>query len=82
MRDLAADWDRSVAGLAWTRDSQALVVNADDVGQHPLFRIDAVSGARTRLTGEGSTGQFVVGGNFVITTLQSLAGPADFHRVA
>ena len=82
VREPAADWDRSVGSLAWTPDSQALVVNADDVGQHPLFRIDARTGARTRLTGEGATGQFVVGRDAVITLLQSLTAPADFHRVA
>jgi len=82
VRELAADWDRSVAGLAWTADSQALVVNGDDLGQHPLVRIDVRSGARTRLTSEGATTQFVVGRDFIVTALQSLTAPADFYRVA
>ena len=82
VRELAADWDRSVSGLAWTADSAALIVNGDDVGQHPLVRIDARSGARIRLTGEGATTQFVVGKDFIVTTLQSLTAPADFYRVA
>ena len=82
IRNLAADWDRSVGGLAWTQDSQALVVNGDDVGQHPLFRIDLPTGARTRLTGEGAATQFVVGKDFVVTALQSLTAPADFYRVS
>lgn len=82
VRELAADWDRSIGGLAWTQDSRALVVNTDDLGQHPLVRIDVRSGARTRLTGEGATTQFVVGKDFVITGLQSLTAPADFYRVA
>lgn len=82
VRELAADWDRSVSGLAWTADSAALIVNADDVGQHPLVRIDTRTGARLRLTGEGATTQFVVGKNFIVTALQSLTAPADFYRVA
>jgi dipeptidyl aminopeptidase/acylaminoacyl peptidase len=80
-REVAAGWDHSISGLAWTRDGRALVVNADAVGQHPLFTIDARSGAVRRLTGEGATTQFVVGRDAVITGLQSLGGPADFHRV-
>ncbi len=82
VRELAADWDRSVSGLAWTADNAALIVNGDDVGQHPLVRIDARTGARTRLTGEGATTQFVVGKDFIVTALQSLTAPADFYRVA
>jgi dipeptidyl aminopeptidase/acylaminoacyl peptidase len=81
VREPAADWDRSVASMAWTRTGQALVVNTDDRGQHPLFLIDAGSGARRRLTNEGSTTQFVVGRDAVITGLQSLGSPADWYRV-
>ena len=82
IRELAADWDRSVSGLAWTADSAALIVNGDDIGQHPLVRIEARTGARTRLTGEGATTQFVVGKDFIVTALQSLTAPADFYLVA
>lgn len=82
VREPAADWDNSVAGLAWTTDGQSLVVNGDDLGQHPLVRIDARTGARTRLTGEGAATQFVVGNGFIVTAMQSLTAPADFYRVA
>ncbi|MEZ5709118.1 MAG: S9 family peptidase [Blastomonas sp.] len=51
--DLAKDWDRSVGSIAWTPDSAALIVTAQDVLDHPAFRID-LSGKVTRLTGAGN----------------------------
>jgi dipeptidyl aminopeptidase/acylaminoacyl peptidase len=51
-RPVAPEWDRSPASIAWTPDSTALVVSADEQGRGPLFRIDLESDAVTRLTGD------------------------------
>jgi len=51
-RDVAPGWDRWAAALAWTPDSAALVVAADDHGRAPLFRVDLATGAVDRLTGD------------------------------
>ncbi|MFR9803495.1 prolyl oligopeptidase family serine peptidase [Pseudonocardia sp. RS010] len=51
-RELAGDWDRWPVDLAWTPDSSALVVVADEQGRGPLFRIETGSGSVTRLTGD------------------------------
>ena len=48
-RVLTGDWDRSAGSLAWTADSKALIVTAEDVLDTPAFRIDLASGQRTRL---------------------------------
>jgi dipeptidyl aminopeptidase/acylaminoacyl peptidase len=48
-RTLAADWDRSVGSIAWTRDSKALIVTAQDVLDTPVFRIALADGKVTRL---------------------------------
>ncbi|MFF5288902.1 S9 family peptidase [Paractinoplanes globisporus] len=50
VRDLTADWDRRPHGARWTPDGAALIVAADDHGRAPLWRVDATSGAVTRLT--------------------------------
>lgn len=51
-RPVAPEWDRWPAEVAWTPDSRALVVAADDRGRAPLFRIDLESDEVTRLTGD------------------------------
>ncbi|GIF73790.1 S9 family peptidase [Asanoa siamensis] len=47
---LTAAWDRWPRGTRWTPDGSALVVGADDEGRAPLWRVDAATGAVTRLT--------------------------------
>ena len=49
VRAVAQGWDRSVASLVWTTDSHALIATADDVLDHPAFRIDPATGKVERL---------------------------------
>lgn len=51
-RPVAPEWDRGPTDVAWTPDSRALVVAADEQGRAPLFRIELESDAVTRLTGD------------------------------
>ena len=48
--ELTADWDRWPATVAWTADSSALIVTADDTGRRPIFTVDPETGAVARLT--------------------------------
>jgi dipeptidyl aminopeptidase/acylaminoacyl peptidase len=48
-RALTGGWDRSVSSIAWTPDSKALIVTAEDVLDTPAFRVDAASGKVTRM---------------------------------
>ena len=48
--EITADWDRWPTSVAWTADSSALVVTADEGGRGPIFSVDPESGAVTRLT--------------------------------
>ncbi|MBK9175252.1 MAG: S9 family peptidase [Flavobacteriales bacterium] len=57
-RALAATWDRSVEQLEWSRDGGSLLVTADDVGRHRLFRIELTSGAVTPLSKDGHLDAF------------------------
>jgi dipeptidyl aminopeptidase/acylaminoacyl peptidase len=48
-RALTQEWDRSVSSIAWTPDSKALIVTAEDVLDTPAFRIEVASGKIARL---------------------------------
>src|SRR5690606_14678219 len=55
---LAADWDRSVGAMKWSRDGKSLLVTAEDVGRTKLFRIDVKNGAVTPLSTDGHIDAF------------------------
>ena len=80
-RKLAADWDRSAGNLQWTQDGKSLVVDAEDVGQHRLFRIDVASGKVAPLTGQGSIGGFDLRGNTLAFTQANLANGAQLFSM-
>ncbi|MCC2956927.1 S9 family peptidase [Massilia sp. IC2-477] len=80
-RKLAADWDRSPGSLQWRADGKALIVDAEDVGQHRLFSIDAVNGKVTALTDKGAIGAFDVRGDTVAYTQANLASGAQLYAM-
>ncbi|MUL83582.1 MULTISPECIES: S9 family peptidase [unclassified Mycolicibacterium] len=53
--ELTTDWDRWPSSVAWSADSSALIVTADDGGRGPIFSVDPASGAVTRLTDDDFT---------------------------
>ena len=56
VRPLTQAWDRSVGSIEWAKDGKSLLVTAEDTLEQPIFRIDAASGAVTRLTRDGHYG--------------------------
>lgn len=48
-KKLTDAWDRSVASIAWAADGKSLYVTAQDVLDHPVFRVDAASGKVEKL---------------------------------
>jgi dipeptidyl aminopeptidase/acylaminoacyl peptidase len=75
-------WDRSVGSIAWAADSKSLYVTADDTQETPLFRVDATSGAVTRLTQEGHIAAVAITPRGPVVALDSLTAPDDFYRIA
>lgn len=53
--ELTGEWDRWPSSVAWTPDSSALIVTADEGGRGPIFSVDPVSGAVTKLTDDDFT---------------------------
>jgi dipeptidyl aminopeptidase/acylaminoacyl peptidase len=71
-REIAAGWDRSAGEIVLSADGKAIYTSADEMGEHPLFKIDIASGQATKLVGEGSVGSPVLAGETLAFTRNSL----------
>jgi dipeptidyl aminopeptidase/acylaminoacyl peptidase len=81
-RALTRAWDRSVSTLSVTSDRRDLLAVADDIGQHSLFRIDARTGAVTRLFADGYISEIAAARDGIVVARASLAGPPDLYVLA
>ncbi len=80
-RALTKDWDRSVGSIAWASDGKSLIVTAQDVLDHPAFRVDVTSGNVTRLTGAGNVHSVTpLADGSIIYAKNSLQAPNDLYR--
>jgi dipeptidyl aminopeptidase/acylaminoacyl peptidase len=81
-RPLTQSWDRSVGSIEWTKDGRSLLVTANDTLEEPIFRVDAATGAVTRLTADGTYGNVhALPGGAIIATMNSIAAPDDLYRL-
>ncbi|WP_372374840.1 prolyl oligopeptidase family serine peptidase [Xanthomonas axonopodis pv. cajani] len=71
-REIAPKWDRSAGEIVPSADGSSLYTSADDLGEHPLFKIDIASGEATKLVGEGSVHAPTLAGNTLAFTRSSL----------
>ncbi|HSN70893.1 MAG TPA: prolyl oligopeptidase family serine peptidase, partial [Steroidobacteraceae bacterium] len=62
-RNLTADWDRSVGGLVWSPDGNALFGSIDDAGTYRVYRFDVSGGEPKPITSESSFSGLAVAGN-------------------
>ena len=82
VRAVTANWDRSVGSIAWSKDGKSIIVNAEDVMEAPLFRVDVASGKVTRLTGDGLPACLAAGRRRSgLFTMNSVMAPDDLFRV-
>jgi len=81
VRDIAPQWDRSVIHLDVARDGKTLLVTANDIGQTPLFSIDAASGRATNLSGPGTVAEFSPAGKGNVVAWHDLGTPPDLYLV-
>jgi len=81
-RALTQAWDRSVGSIEWSKDGRSLLVTAEDTLEQPVFRIDATTGAITRLTRDGHYGNVhALRDGSVIATMNSIMAPDDLYRL-
>ncbi len=83
-RALTGGWDRSVGSIAWTPDSKALIVTAEEVLDTPAFRVELASGKVTRLklAPKGLTEGHIsnvtpLANGALLYTRDSVSGPAE-----
>ncbi|HEU4499244.1 MAG TPA: S9 family peptidase, partial [Sphingomicrobium sp.] len=82
VRAVTANWDRSVGSIAWSKDGNSIIVDAQDTLETPLFRIDVASGRVTRLTTEGAAHAAVpLADGSVLFAMNSIKAPDDLYRV-
>jgi dipeptidyl aminopeptidase/acylaminoacyl peptidase len=53
LRMLTEEWDRSAHAIIWSKNGKTIYTHADDLGHHPLFAVDAKTGAVKKLTKSG-----------------------------
>jgi dipeptidyl aminopeptidase/acylaminoacyl peptidase len=50
--EVAGEWDRWPASVAWTTDGSSLVVTADEGGRRPVFIVDPATSSVTRVSND------------------------------
>jgi dipeptidyl aminopeptidase/acylaminoacyl peptidase len=82
VRPLTQNWDRSVGSITWVPDGRSLLVTAEETLETPVFRVDAATGAVTRLTSEGNFGNVhALPGGGAVATMNSVMAPDDLYRI-
>ncbi|HVK73718.1 MAG TPA: S9 family peptidase [Kofleriaceae bacterium] len=81
-RVLTEAWDRSPSSLTWSADGKTLYTSTDDVGNHALYAIDAVTGAPRVLVAKGYNAAPQRAGGRVLFVRDTLRQPAELFTVA
>ncbi|MBI3963258.1 MAG: S9 family peptidase [Deinococcus sp.] len=79
-RTLTEAWDRSASSLAWSADSQTLLVTAEEAARQKIFAVDAASGRVRELISEHYNSGLAVAGKSLVFCQDSLLGPAEIWR--
>jgi dipeptidyl aminopeptidase/acylaminoacyl peptidase len=74
--------DRSPADLAWTADGRELLMSVENVGQQPVFALDAATGRARLVVGDGQTSDPQTAGLRIVFARNSLLGPTELYSVA
>jgi len=80
-RALTETWDRSATKLAWSADGRTLLAAADQLGQHPLFSIDAASGTVRELVSTGKVTEFAACGSTVVYGVCDFSHPTELFAL-
>jgi len=80
-RILTESWDRSVSSFVWSADGRELYVAAEQLGQGPIFAIDAVTGAVRTLVDQGRAHSPQPAGSRIVYGLEHLTSPVELYAV-
>jgi len=81
-REIAPDWDRSADGITLSQDGSAIYTTAQDMGEHPLFKVDIASGAVTEVVGDGSVSAFELAGPTLVFSRNTMQTGDVIHAAA
>jgi dipeptidyl aminopeptidase/acylaminoacyl peptidase len=82
VREVAAQWDRSIAHLDVARDGKTLLATASDLGQQPLFAIDSSSGRVSKLSDAGTVAEFSPAPRGNVVLWHDLGSPPDLYLLS
>ncbi len=80
-RALAAEWDRSPSGIAWSPDGRTLYATAANVGQQSLFAIDLETSAVRTVVRNGTVAAPRPVGDRIIYGCDTLSSPTELYSV-
>ena len=85
-RVLTQSWDRSPTELVWSSDGKTIYASADNLGQHSLFAIDAVTGAARTIVKDGTVSAPTLvagakGADRIVYGLDTLNSPVELFSV-
>lgn len=78
-REIAPAWDYSAGGITLSPDGRSIYTATDDLGNHPIHRIDIATGKAQRLPGMGQVEGFDLGRDALVFTRSSLGSPAQLY---
>jgi len=83
-RSVTAEWDRSVDSCAWSPDSKALNITAEDSGEGAWFALELNGKAPMRMKLGGTVGdiRMTPDGQTFIYTRHTLDRPTEIYRVS
>ncbi len=77
---LAPDWDRSVEQMEWSADGTTLLVTADDMGTHRLFRMDPGTREVVALSKDGHMDAFSETAQGFVFLKSAMNSPSKLYR--
>ncbi len=81
-QEVTANWDRSVEGFTWAKDSKRLYGLAQDLGQTRIFAFSTTKpNAPLPLTGPGHVQDFDLTKTGLVFTQDNLSTPAQIYRL-
>jgi dipeptidyl aminopeptidase/acylaminoacyl peptidase len=81
-REIAPAWDRSADGITLSPDGKTIYTTAQDMGEHPLFKVDIASGAVTEVVGGGSVSSFELAGPTLVFSRNTMQTGDVIHAAA
>ncbi len=59
IKNITENWDRSVGSISWSTDSKSLYITAQDILDHPVYKIAVTGGTPKRLSKGGNVNNVV-----------------------